>query len=70
MLIISVSISAQDVIVKKDGSTIMSKVIEVGTSEIKYKKWSNQSGPTYVIAKSTIFASEERGWLSSYVLNY
>lgn len=28
----------QDVIVKKDGSTILSKVLEVNTSEIKYKK--------------------------------
>lgn len=34
--------SAQDVIVKKDGSTILSKVIEIGTTEVKYKKWNNQ----------------------------
>ena len=33
------SASAQDVIVKKDGSTILSKVIEIGTTEVKYKKW-------------------------------
>lgn len=45
---------AQDVIVKKDGSTILSKVIEIGTSEVKYKKFSNQSGPTYSILKSEI----------------
>ncbi|MDO5474708.1 MAG: hypothetical protein Q4F22_06385 [Phascolarctobacterium sp.] len=54
--IVSVSIFAQDVIVKKDGSTIMGKVIEIGTSEIKYKKWTNQSGPTYAIAVSDLFA--------------
>lgn len=41
---------AQDVIVKKDGSTILSKVLKVGASEIEYKKWSNQEGPTYSIA--------------------
>ena len=38
---------AQDVIVKKDNSTVLCKVLEVSSSEIKYKKWSNQDGPTY-----------------------
>jgi hypothetical protein len=41
---------AQDVIVKKDNSTILSKVIEINSSEIKYKKWSNQDGPIYSIS--------------------
>lgn len=49
-------ISAQDVIVKKDGSTILSKVIEVNNSDVKYKKHSNPKGPTYTIAKSKILA--------------
>lgn len=40
---------AQDVIVKKDNSTILSKVLEISVTEIKYKKWSNQDGPTYSI---------------------
>ena len=35
MLLLATSVSAQDVIVKKDGSTILSKVIEIGTTEIK-----------------------------------
>lgn len=47
---------AQDVIVKKDGSTILSKVLEVNTEDIKYKKSSNQNGPTYTIAKTDIIA--------------
>ena len=42
--------SAQDVIVKKDGNTILSKVLEVRQTEVKYKKWSNLDGPEYVIA--------------------
>ena len=41
---------AQDIIVKRDGSTIMSKVTEVGIAEVKYKKWANKNGPTYVIS--------------------
>ena len=52
----SVSVSAQDVIVKKDGSTILSKVLEVNTSDIKYKKFSNPNGPTYTISKADIMS--------------
>lgn len=51
-----VTISAQDVIVKKDGSTILSKVIEIGATEIKYKKWNNQNGPMYTIEKKDVQA--------------
>ena len=51
-----VNIQAQDVIVKKDGSTILSKVLEVNTADIKYKKFSNLNGPTYTIDKSDILA--------------
>lgn len=42
---------AQDVIVKQDGGTILSKVLEIGTQEIAYKKWNSQDGPVYKIAK-------------------
>ena len=45
---------AQDVIVKKDGTTILSKVLEISGTEIKYKKWSNQDGPMYLINKSEV----------------
>ena len=48
--------NAQDVIVKKDGSTILSRVTEVGISEVKYKKWSNKEGPTYVINTSELLS--------------
>ena len=52
----SMTTSAQDVIVKKDGSTILSRVIEIGTTEVKYKKWNNQKGPNYTILKSDVQA--------------
>ena len=42
--------SAQDLIVKKDGTVIQAKVTKIGTSEVEYKKWSNQDGPQYSIA--------------------
>ena len=43
------TVIAQDVIVKRDGSSIISKVLEVNKSDVKYKKFSNQNGPTYTI---------------------
>ena len=48
--------SAQDLIVKKDGSVIQAKVTKIGTSEVEYKKWSNQDGPQYSIAVADILA--------------
>lgn len=55
-LFASTQVSAQDVIVKKDGTTILSKVVEVGSSEIKYKKHSHQDGPTYSLSASEILS--------------
>lgn len=48
--------TAQDVIVKKDQSTVMSKVLEITSTEIKYKKWNNQDGPTYSINRSEVLS--------------
>ena len=39
----------QDIIVKRDGSTIISKVLKVTTDSIKYKKQSSFNGPTYTM---------------------
>lgn len=56
-LLSSINISmAQDIILKNDNSTILSKVIEVSSIEIKYKKWSNQEGPTYSISTSEVLS--------------
>ena len=55
-ILCSATVFAQDVIVKKDGSTILSKVIEVGNNEIKYKRYDNLSGPTYTINKSELLS--------------
>jgi len=45
---------SQDVILKKDNTTVLSKVLEISSTEIKYKKWSNQEGPTYSINRSEV----------------
>lgn len=52
LLLCSASASAQDVIVKKDGSTIVCRVVEVTSTEITYKKWNNLNGSNYVMDKS------------------
>lgn len=51
---IGVSIHAQDVIVKKDGSTVLCKIIQVSPEEVVYLKWSNLDGPQYIMDSSLI----------------
>ncbi|MDY4788964.1 MAG: hypothetical protein SO179_00150 [Bacteroidales bacterium] len=49
------SIYAQDIITTRVGDEIQAKIIEIGANEIKYKKWTNQEGPTYTLTKTEIF---------------
>ena len=50
-----VNVWAQDVIVTKTGNEIEAKVQEIGFNDVKYKKWDNQTGPTYTLNKNEIF---------------
>ncbi|MBR4774679.1 MAG: hypothetical protein IK008_01095 [Bacteroidales bacterium] len=60
--------SAQDLVTRKDGSDIKAKVIEVSPSEVKYKAWDNQDGPTFVLPASDVLIIRfENG--SNYVMN-
>ena len=45
---------SQDKLFKPDGTKLEVKVLEVNQTEIKYKKWSNQVGPTYTINKNEV----------------
>ena len=47
--------NAQDIITKKSGEDIQSKILEIGQDEVKYKKFEFQEGPTYTLLKSEIF---------------
>jgi hypothetical protein len=47
-------LNAQDLITKKTGEDIKAKVLEVTTSEIKYKKFDNVNGPTFTISKTEL----------------
>lgn len=53
---VSISAMAQDILVLRDSSTISVKVIEVGTSEIKYKKWDNVDGPVYSLNRKDVLS--------------
>ena len=52
LLLCSTGVFAQDVIVKKDGSTIVCRVVVLTSSEIVYKKLSDLNGPNYVMNRS------------------
>jgi len=45
---------SQDIITKKTSEDIQAKVLEVTATEIKFKKFDNQNGPTFTILKSEV----------------
>jgi hypothetical protein len=47
-------IKAQDTLTMRSGENMLVKVIEVGTSEVKYKKLDNLNGPVFSILKSDL----------------
>jgi hypothetical protein len=47
-------IKAQDTLSMRSGENILVKVIEVGTSEVKYKKLDNLNGPVFSMLKSDL----------------
>lgn len=53
---ISISITAfsQDVITQKSGEDIQAKILEVNQTDVKYKKFDNQNGPTFTLLKSEV----------------
>jgi|GEM_PF-4643882 len=46
---------AQDIITRLNGDEIQAKVTEVNTEEVKYRKFSNLTGPIYTMLQSDIF---------------
>ena len=59
LLFIAISIfanlNAQDIIIKKTGVEIKTKITEVGLDNVKFKKYDNIEGPIYTITKDEIF---------------
>ena len=48
------SLSAQDLIVKTDATQVEARVLEITPEQIRYKRFSNPDGPTYVLPVSAI----------------
>lgn len=55
-LCLSPTVMAQDIIVKKDGTTIKAKVEKVTDTVIEYKKFTNLTGPTYTVKITDLLA--------------
>lgn len=45
---------SQDTITKRNGVIIPAKVLEISSTDVKYKNFDNQNGPTYSIFKSEV----------------
>lgn len=54
-ILLSISVMAQDVIIKRNGDELQCKILEVSKNEVKYKRWSNQEGPMFAEKKADIF---------------
>jgi len=54
-IVFSGTIFSQDMIILRNGDEIKAKVLEIDDTDIKYKRASNPTGPTYKLLKSKIF---------------
>ncbi len=54
LMCLSIASYAQDLITPKKGDVIEAKILEVSSAEVRYKKWNNLEGPTFVIGKGDI----------------
>ncbi len=55
VLILAQNVFSQDSIYKRNNEIIVSKIEEIGPSEVKFRKFNNLTGPAYIIGKSEIF---------------
>ena len=55
LALVCCTVSAQDIILKKNADEIQAKVLKVTETEIEYKKWENLDGPIYTIPANEIF---------------
>ncbi|MDQ6608205.1 MAG: hypothetical protein M3Y85_00065 [Bacteroidota bacterium] len=67
---IVISATAQDKIYRKNGKTVQAKIIEVGSSEIKYKIFGDDTGPVYILETDKIKKVEfQNGTTQKFVLD-
>lgn len=54
MLLSAAAAGAQDLIVKRDASTVKARILEISPAEVRYKRLSNPDGPTYILPVADI----------------
>ena len=50
----SIAIYAQDIILMRNGNNIQAIVQETGVADVKYKRFDNQNGQTYILKKAEV----------------
>lgn len=55
LTLVCCTVSAQDIILKKNADEIQAKVLKVTETVVEYKKWGNLDGPIYTIPANEIF---------------
>ena len=50
------SLNAQDMIILRDGNMIEAKIMEIHTSEIRYKRFDNLDGPMIILPKASVLS--------------
>ena len=70
IVILGTSIRAQDKIYRKNGQIVKAKVIEIGSTDIKYKVYGEDDGPVYVLEKDRIKKIEyENGKTEKFIID-
>lgn len=64
MVLCSMCATAQDMIVKKDGSTIFCRVLHLTSTEVVYKEWNHQNGPNHSVARSEVRTIDYEGMVN------
>lgn len=68
MLLVATSAFAQDVLEKRDGSTLLVKVVEITSNDVKYKEFSNTDGPIHTMDIDDILSlSYENGEKETFI---
>ena len=50
------SAKAQDIVTTKDSTVVQARVLSVGQADVRFKKYDNLEGPTYILSKSELLS--------------
>jgi len=55
LLLSGASVYAQDIITLRNGDEIRARVLEISSSELRYKRFDNLEGPTIIVPRNDVF---------------